>query len=726
MIAKVKRIGSCLKALDRRHYVCMVITLGFVACGVFIFPNALFRLLEAFRDLGNSLAYYFCGLFFDINPITPTVNDVQSWQITESYFQPLTLLPFTWEEFQVVWGAYWQRFFNLETFQGYFQALGNSLSIISRVLLIVLPLLLLGYTLFNRYLNQHNNNYDAESRALRCFKKVTNYTYRPIRKWIPEFISFLRCYDKWYIAWLVLWAFYFNVLTIAVEFIAFYLYFIVSFDMIGIYRQVYKLLLDLSTVIRFLPLPVWIGIGIAVMEIISRSRAFSELRHREHRNEGLVDERGVMTVVYGPMGAGKTKLITDMALTAEVRLRDMAFEIIVETDFKFPNFHWSTFEQELKKAIGKHKVFSVPSAKKWVYNAYKSWKRKPEAKRIWGYDFERYGLTYNDNLKIIHIWSALEDYASAYLVYTVQSSLLIANYSVRVDNLYQDLGNFPVWNTDFFDRDPRYMESYSRHAHIIDFDMLRMGKRLLEQNPNRHAFGFGVYIISEIDKERKNTLELKEIKANDEKCNQKNDRFTALVKMSRHACVIANRVFLKIFADLQRPDSLGADARELGEVVYIEDPGEMIPVLPFFAPFWFFDVVTTVLFNKFKNMYYKYRHVRSDNTLPMYLLKNLVAGLEHIRTKSTNLFNSATTKLLVESGRMDGEAQKRKHYMQAKKIYGDRYGTDCLSGIFDQYAEKNTIGIDDLPEYQGKIATKEELLLQNSFFQNDVNEVEVA
>lgn len=726
MKTKIKHLGAFLKALDHRHYVCMAITLGFALCGVFVFPNALFRLLEAFRNFGISCAYYFCGLFFDVNPIVPTVNEIQSWQIVDSRFEPLQLLPFTWEEFQGLWGVYWEHFAKLETLQAYFQSMGDTLSFISRFLLIIMPLWLAFYMLFNRYLNQHNNDHDVESAALRRFKKISDRTYRPLRQWLSGFTAFLKKYDKYLIAWAFLWAFYFNFVTIFVEFIAFYLYFIVSFDVLNIYRQVYKLLLDISTVVRFLPPPVWIMIGVVTLEFIGRSIGLSELRHREHRNEGLVDERGVTTVVYGPMGAGKTKLITDMALTEEVRLRDMAFEIIVETDFKFPNMHWATFEQDLKKQIDKHKVFSVPTAKRWVHKCYQSWKRKPEQKRIWGYDYERYGLTYNDNLKISHIWSALEEYASAYLVYTVQSSLLISNYSVRVDNLYHDIGNFPMWNTDFFDRDPRLMDAYSRHSHIIDFDMLRLGKRMLKENPNRHAFGFGVYIISEIDKERKNTPELKEIKASDAACNQKNDRFTALVKMSRHACVIANRVFLKIFADLQRPESLGADARELGEVVYIDDPGKMVPVLPFFTPFWAFDVMTTVFFGAFKNLYYRYRYTRSDNTLPMFLLKNAVATLEHQRSKTTNLYNSATTKLLVESGRMDGDSVKRKHFMQAKKIYSERYGTDCLSGIFDQYAEKNTIGINDLPEYVGKIALDEELLMQRSFFQNDVHEIEVA
>lgn len=59
----------------------------------------------------------------------------------------------------------------------------------------------------------------------------------------------------------------------------------------------------------------------------------------------------------------------------------------------------------------------------------------------------------------------------------------------------------------------------------------------------------------------------------------KNDLFNVLLKMSRHTCVVSNRIFMKIFADLQRPESLGTDARELGEVMYIREKGE--PTLTF-------------------------------------------------------------------------------------------------------------------------------------------------
>ena len=73
-----------------------------------------------------------------------------------------------------------------------------------------------------------------------------------------------------------------------------------------------------------------------------------------------------MTIVYGPMGAGKTKTVTDMALSQEVKFRDMAFEIIIECDFRFPYMNWATFEQDLKKQFEEHVIFSSDTARLWV------------------------------------------------------------------------------------------------------------------------------------------------------------------------------------------------------------------------------------------------------------------------------------------------------------------------------------------------------------------------
>lgn len=712
------------KRFDYRHYICIAITIGFIACWL-LFPNALGRIIESVRDFGLSCAYYFCEIFGIEHTIAPTINDYPKYpffDFSPSVSSPSSPIPDNFNDFKVKWSAYWQAWASKENFFAYLSKLGNILYYVSYALLIIVPFILLLWLLFRRYLNTHNTDHDEESKPLKTFKRLSDMTYRPAKRFIVEFIAFLKETPVYLKIWACLWAFYFNLFTIFIEFLAFYLYLVVSFDFINIYRQVYKLFLDLRAVIDFLPLWAWIIVGYFVLTAVCVKRGYTELNHHERRNRGFINERGVVTIVYGEMGTGKTALITDMALSAEVELRDMAFEIILESDMHFPNFPWRSFEDELKTAILFHVVYDAWICKRWIRKKYSRWRKTPCKEKIFGYDYERYGLTYDNKLELIDIWKALEDYACAYLIYTVQSSLIVSNYSIRVDSLMSDAGNFPLWNTDFFKRDSRLIDSFSRHSHILDFDMLRLGKIMLKNNPNRNAFGFGVYVVTEIDKERKNELELRseQRRAADEETNQKNDLFNVALKMSRHAVVIANRVFIKIIGDLQRPEDWGAGGRELGEITYIEDKDDESLTLPFFSPFYFFELLYLWLKSKFDDIYTQYNYVRGDSTLPMYALKNIAAAIKHHYERVYNTFGYTVLSLEVESGRMNGQVKKRKYFRQNKKIWAKRYATNCLSGIWEARGEINRIGIDDLREYADTMATNDELLSQNSYFQSDI------
>ena len=728
---------SKLRKLNYLHYVCVGITLLFLGLG-FLFPNAIPRLCEAFRDLGLSCAYYAMGLASDggANPIKVTVTDMPSWIWAESPFGSLPFMPENWEAFTAAWGEYWTRFASQENLAAYGEALGNFFYSFSRFLLIFLPFALVLVIYCKRYTEVENNDNNKDSKPLRLWKAfVFTVCYR-VRDFAKSLVAFVKENSAYWKLWLTIWLLYFNAVTIIVAFVAYYLYFIVSFDVGTIYTQVLKLLDDLTPMIKFIPGAIWCVIGFTVLHFINRHRAFNRLYKNEERNEEFVAERGVNTIFCGEMGVGKTSALTSVALTTEVKFRNDAFEILLECDMTFPNFPWCNLRTEIKNAIERKDIVDIWSCRRWV-RRWREWheyaKDNPKwwarAKRkhpqrydnfLYGYDEEHYPTTFNDQLKIEHIWDTVKDYAEAYLVYTVQTSYIIANYSIRVDDIKEDLGNFPLYNTDFFKRDPRLMDAYSRHAHIIDYDMLRLGKRMLEDNPNRNAFGFGIYVISEIDKELKNADTLREVKVNAAECNQKNDYTVPLMKMSRHATVIRNRVFVRIYGDLQRPEDLGAGARQVGDIVWITKQGDMIPTLPrFTSPFWLFEGIFLWVKRKFDEFYAKYIYVRADNTLFVHLLKGTVATAEHYVKRTNNLFGAQTVHLEVESGRMDGERKKAKWYKMPKKDYSKRYSTNCLSAIFD-CGEYNRVSLDELRMYADIMATRDELDYQNSHFQNDI------
>lgn len=701
------------KRLDYRHIICIAITLGFVACAVFVFPSALGRIIEGGRDFGLSVAFYFCRLLNIPNNITPTVNDLPNMG------GALPSLPIAddWEQFKADFSAYWRLWVSGDNFLSYLSFLGNLLYKIFVFILLVTPVIVVAVVLLKRYLKRQNNDYDKDSRPLKVLKQISRYTYRPAKKWLIGFLGFIREHKPCWVVWLCIWAYNFNLFTVALEFFAFYFYFVVSYDFANIYRQIYKLFLDLYVPFTFIPLWAWAVIALVLFDKFRKSIAYARLNHYERRNRGFINARPIVYMVCGTMGKKKTTAITDMALSQEVMFRDKAFEKILENDLKFPFFPWVNLENELRRVMDYHAVYNLATVRTFIAKKAARWQKSPCRERLFDYDYERYGLTYDDKLKTVDIWQVVETYAQLYFIYIIQSSLLIANYSVRVDGLLSDLGNFPLWNSEFFKRDSRLIDSYSRHAHILDFDSLRLGRKVIEGNRNADNFEFGVVIITEVGKERGNSLELSEKKKKDETTNQKNDLFNSWLKMVRHSATVDNFPFVRVITDEQRPESWGADARDLCEIVHIRESGETRLAMPFFS---LAELLYGWLFGKFAGLYYQYRYVRSDNTLPMYLLKLLTAKVQHYYAGIYNRFGYCTLRVQVESGTQDGQISENKYYLSSKKIYSKRFSTDCFSDFFTEKALRSPVGIDDLREYATEKATFAELGLQNSYFVNDL------
>ena len=701
------------KRIDYRHIICITITLGFAACAVFVFPSALGRLIEGGRDFGLSVAFYFCELLQVPHNITPTVNDLPNMG---GAFPSLPIAD-DWEQFKADFSAYWRLWASGDNFLSYLSFLGNLLYKICVFILIVTPVIVVAVVLLKRYLKRQNNDYDKDSRPLKALKQISRYTYRPAKNWLIGFFWFIREHKPYWVVWLCIWAYNFNLFTVALEFFAFYFYFVVSYDFANIYRQIYKLFLDLYVPFTFIPLWAWAVIALVLFDKFRKSIAYARLNHYERRNRGFINARPIVYMVCGTMGKKKTTAITDMALSQEVMFRDKAFEKILENDLKFPFFPWCNLENELRRAMDYHAVYNLATVRKFIAKKAARWQKSPCRERLFDYDYERYGLTYDDKLKTVDIWQVVETYAQLYFIYIIQSSLLIANYSVRVDGLLSDLGNFPLWNSEFFKRDSRLIDSYSRHAHILDFDSLRLGRKVIEGNRNADNFEFGVVVITEVGKERGNALENQEVKKKDETTNRKNDLFNSWLKMVRHSATVDNFPFVRVITDEQRPESWGADARDLCEIVHIRESGETRLAMPFFS---LAELLYSWIFSKFAGLYYQYRYVRSDNTLPMYLLKLLTAKVQHYYAGIYNRFGYCTLRVQVESGTQDGQISDNKYYLSSKKIYSKRFSTDCFSDFFTEKALRSPVGIDDLREYATEKATFAELGLQNSYFVNDL------
>lgn len=727
------KLFKLLKKVNYRHYISISIILFFIVFSLFQFPYALARLGESIKGFWDCCKYYYFELFTENNNITPIIND-----LSKVSFDMAFNIPSEWESFKVYMERFFELFSKEENFIDFLGSFSTFIYNLSYFILLVIPTSLILTLYFWFFLKKKNNDYDVDSKPLRYWKNFSNKVLQPIKKWFLSYYDFLNKHKLYYILSIIIWGFAFNLISIVISFLGYYLYFFSSFDTLSIFTQIYKLLFDISPMLDFIPLIVWLILGYFLFDRFRKKIAKLRLRHWEMKNRGFINSLPIVVMGCGTMGSKKTTMITDMGLSQEVMFRDKAYEKILETDLMFPNFPWINLENVIKIAVKNRYIYNLATARCFIdrlYHYYSLGGSKAQKKAIrrhlkksygfdmgsnllFDYDYKRYGLTFDDKLKLINIWEAIKTYTQLYFFYIIKSSLLIANYSIRTDNLIRDVGNFPIWDTDFFRRDSRLIDSFSRHSHILDFDVLRLGKKVIENNPLADMFEFGIVLITEVGKERGNTLELSDKKKNSLETNQKNDLFDSELKMIRHSATIDNYPFVKIFTDEQRPESWGANARDLCNILHMEQSNDLSLAMPFFD---LEELIYAWAYTKFEDFYSMYRYNRGDNTLLMYFIKSIFSRFHNYYKGLYNLYGYMDMSILIENGTQDGLVREHKYKLMVKKIYSKRFSTDCHSGFFHRKALRSNYGLDDVPEYRTEKATLEELKLQNSYFIADLN-----
>lgn len=726
----MKKIFNVLKSIDYRHYICATITVASILINAFVFPYTFPRLGEAFRDFGLSIGYYFAELFQLEHNISPSVTSLSKMPFTLS-----DKVPQTWEVFKEKFMLYWQTFADGQTVMDYFLSFRKGLLVFSYVITFIIPVALVLFLGIRSSLNSQNNRYNEDTKPLKAFKKISDKTYRPIKAFLISLFTFVKEYrfrlptkkkpkkgeiivpkEISYIEiWTLIWILNFNLITIALELFAYYFYFVSTFDFLSLYTQVYKLLLDLSVIFKFVPVTVWVIVGLIIFDKIRKKRGYDNLWHNELMNRGFINERGVFSLIVAPMRQGKTKASVAMALSREVMFRDMAYEIILKCDLKFPYFPWINFENSIKKAMDNHSVFNLATCRRFVKSKMKKFYKHPIEKYIFGYDFKRYGMEYDNKKYIEKLEDVLSSYAQAYFIFIVQSSLIVSNFSVRVDDVIEDIGNFPHRHADFFKTDSRLISALSRHSKVLDYNALRMGKKLLSES--KFAFEFGVIDITEIAKERPNQNETQGTYKTDKTTNTKNDGFDSWVKMCGHNATVDFKCFVSIYCDEQREQNLPASLREVGEILRIEDSEKDFLAMP---GFFVGEIVYKISQKITEYLHKKVRYNQGGNSLLYYILHTIGAKIESYYQRIYNVFGYEVLTISVQDGAQDNEKKMHKFFISNKKDLSERYSTDCLSELLSVRALRAIWGLDEVPEYAGKTANLDELKKQNSYFVNDV------
>ena len=723
----IESIKLKLKEIDYRHYVVLGVTLLFCLLGVFVYRNSYVRTIESIRDLVLSIVEYFKFVTGkDVNKDLPLL---QSSTIT----YPLVV---AFEEFKLFFVDFGKAFISLDNFKSYLSLVFKVLFLVSTLGGIVVLIGYLMYLIFIKLLYSQNDKKDFEcSWALKVAFRFGEKVYKPVKLWLKGMLRFLLERSYYLKLWFAIWCLNLNVVALCCAFFAYFLYFAVTFNVGSMFFQFYKLILDLSLMIGGLPLTLWAVIALFFYVRWSLKLGKRRIQRIEAGCEAFVKSlKSVVVFLVGTMGKGKTKLQTDMGLTQSNIFRDKAFEILGNKDLEFPSFPWVKVEKLvlnymemglISKPYDVISVFEKIFLRLGYYKAsVKSVERhnrkhgtsiEPLDVLPFGYDFFNEKVAYNNGLYFEDIWKVITDYAQAFFIY-VCDNLHISNYSIRLDDELKSLGNFPLWDYDFVTKKVENYDYLSRYSHILDFDMTRLTNKVSVKNTNG-LITCGVVNYTEVDKERKNQLELQGVKKEDKKANQKNDGFNYFLKFVRHLCTICYNPFIKVFVDAQRADSWGADARELSQIIEVGDELETRCALPFFKTI---DKILNNFLRKFRDFYFKFRFFRSDVTLLSHSLHLLASKVYDFLQFCHNRFDYTPVQLYLKKGNQEGQGTPVIYNLAKVKIYSNRYSTDCYSSIFNRIP---SLGINKMPVYGGLHMTFEEFKAQNSYLFEELDSI---
>ena len=744
-----------VRKIPKQHYIYLLLLLLSFLSSLTLHRAGLIRSVQSVRDLFTSIAIWFLSLF-DIENLVPATIQTYDFPDIAMY------IGFDVDEILLKLSQLFPSLFTKEYFFGYLLKLVSDFKRWGYALLILVPLVLISMLLVNLiYLRPHRNGGNRIPLVTNCVQRFRRFlyhlpppkvivedTFTPFRgrskplvwfqdtilpklqvvgKRLREFWKFGKGF--WRTSLILIWLVNFNVLTIAVSALAAYFYILGTFNLAALFFQLVKLLIDLLVMFSGAPLFFWIIVSYVALDYIRKYIGDLRLYGHEAANQEFIEELPLSSLVTGWMAAGKTALITDMGLSYEAIMRDKALDFIYEINLKFPDFPWRKVEQAVDYGM---RFGAIPSEVDYecfpglrnlvtvrdYFNALRSYYNgNPSPDNCFGYDAQNEKAYADNGLTVTNIFDAIVDYAQLYYIYQIDSSLLVSSYAVRGGVRRSDNGHFPMFEVDFFDR-----KSFARvgvgdrMSHIIDYDMFRMGKKVDHRNPNIGLYEFGCCLMSEKGKERGNMLENQGLKKDDINANPKNDYFDKDLKMRRHAATVYFYCFCKFFSDEQRPESVGANEREVSQIIHMDGVEKEGVFCPFFT---LTGAFSDWIRSSFKKFFYSYRKVRDDDCLLVYSLRHFVSWIVSYVEKQRNVYGYKLMRLRLEDG-TGGEARDRFYCISKQKLYSGRYSTDCLKGIYVDQIRNCQKSLADLETYRGIVAEPDELRQQHSYFIADV------
>lgn len=674
------------------------------------------RLFSSILDLFYSIGEYFAFIFGIEADIPDRVNVIPNIDLQQ-------FIPFDLQEVCRKFRDMWPALIDSGNFVGYLKASIETLTDVLFWTMLGLPFVLILWILLVESQLTEGDPLDRnkDSRPLKLYKKLTAEPKRLVREIFGVLKDNVSRHKVFLWILLALWFCAVNVATIAVEAVAFYFFFAATLNFVDLLTQLFKLLIDLVVMFAGAPFVFWL-VGAALLFHFIRCRiGISVLERNEKKNKSFLRSLPIARFICGDMGRKKTTCLASMMVSQyEMDMID-SLKIMRQLSFRYPEFPFINLEKSIIRQVEKHNVYNFSTLQDWLLKKRRFFEKYPNKANIFRYDFMNNLMQSDDGLVLRSIWDDLFEYSKAYFLYTRKTSHLFANLAIRIDDEYVDEGHFPERKFDYFKKPSVDLSSDLKFSHILDFDMCRPGKTVVENNPIKGAFEYGSIGITEIGKEQGNSITNQEFKRSSPEANPKNDLFSYFVKLIRHSSTIFYKPFATLYADEQRASSWGADVRDTAKVLTIDSADDERLALPFY---FLEDLFIEKVVGCLDDFELQYRKLRSDVTLTIYFVRKIIYYLHMYDLRIKNKFGYFVCVLIVESGNLEddkAEKQVAYYYLSKKKDYSGRFPTDCYNGYFYESSKRTNIGIDDIAVYKKLHPSFKELNKQNSYLVISLN-----
>lgn len=593
------------------------------------------------------------------------------------------------------------------------ELLNITLQLTQIVLMIVLPLIMVAALLIRALYYQVNTKHGRKTLPLRAALKASGTFYMPLKRGIISALNLIKSTKPLYAIILIIWAFNFNIVTVVLNAISFYLYFTVTFKFIELYYFIVDALRNLKYMATFGSAFLIMG-GVWLADKLRKRHGVGNLERLESLNKKVLKARDISTYKYGPMGCGKGLCMTDQVLSLSVIDCEQAAADMELCRSMFPYFSWIKFEFELEKARKRGNIFNLATALDYVDALELDY--QAGGNNLYGYDAERYGLEHYNGIVVVPLFDALRDYARLYDIYTNVNSFIISNYPIREDRVPLTVGNSIRWDNSFFTFARDAEDSY--YSKILDFDILRSRKTMKDAAIN-DSLEYGIIAVTEDDKEQPNAVEtLKESKESPFP-TAKNDGMTLSEKMIRSRATIMGHCYIHLLKDGQRTQSINADAREISTIERIDRDKRERWALPFY---WIDKTICCAITRVCSKFIDDMRYYRGDTTLLLHIIKIINKKAFDHYAKLKNRYTYQIVHIECERGTYDGKVSTVKYYLSTAKIYANRYNTATLETYFNNKSRKSGMGVRDYKAFGNVIMTDDEREEMHSYMYKELTD----